>query len=464
MDIRDTIAAVATPVGIGGIGIIRVSGALSRKIAEDIFRKRKNGVNLNLRPYYLHLGDIISPSSQEVIDEVLLVYMPGPRSYTREDIVEIQCHSGYVVIEKILALILNHKGVRLAEPGEFTRRAFLNGRLDLTQVEAVIDLINARTEPALRQAAMQLRGGLHERILDCRKKLTTVIANIETAIDFSEEDIEVFSSGEILDSLESVRQELNELLATYEEGSLFREGLKAVITGRPNVGKSSLLNALLGEDRVIVSHVPGTTRDTIEESVNIHGIPLALIDTAGLCLYPTSDPLEEKGSARARTKASQADLLLFVLDRSLPLTDHDTALFRQFGKKRLLIVLNKADLPAKLDLSTFPAPMRDCPLIAVSAKYHQGISALKMAIYDLITHDWEISTAPVLISRVRHRLSLEEAVQGLGQATKSMQDGVSLEFVGDDVKRSLGFLGEIIGETTSEEILDRIFSEFCIGK
>ncbi len=464
MDGQDTIAAVATPVGIGGIGIIRVSGSLSRRVAESIFRKRKNGLNLHLRPYHLHLGDIISPCSQEVIDEVLLAYMPGPRSYTREDIIEIQCHSGYIVVEKILALIVSQEGVRPAEPGEFTRRAFLNGRLDLTQVEAIIDLISARTGSALRLATVQLGGALNEKILDCRKKLTMVIANIESAIDFPEEDIEVFSPEEIVGSLESVKEELNELLSTYDEGRVFREGLKTAIIGRPNGGKSSLLNALLEEERVIVSHVPGTTRDTIEESVNIHGIPITVIDTAGLHFYSTSDPVEQKGIERARAKTSQADLVLFVLDRSLPLTDNDRALFTEFEKKRLVIVLNKADLPAKLDPSNFPAQLQDIPIIAVSAKYHEGINELRTAIYELITHRWEVSAAPVFINRLRHRVSLEEAVEGLDQAIKSMNSRMSLEFVAPDVKRSLGFLGELVGETTSEEILDHIFSEFCIGK
>ena len=463
MDGEDTIAAVATPVGIGGIGIIRVSGSLSRRVAERIFRKR-NVLNLHLRPYHLHLGDIISPCSQEVIDEVLLAYMPGPRSYTREDIIEIQCHSGYVVVEKILSLIVSQEGVRPAEPGEFTRRAFLNGRLDLTQVEAIIDLISARTGAALRQATEQLGGALNEKILDFRRKLTMVIANIESAIDFPEEDIEVFSPEEIVGSLEGVKEELNGLLSTYDEGRVFREGLKTAIIGRPNVGKSSLLNALLEEDRVIVSHVPGTTRDTIEESVNIHGIPITVVDTAGLPFYPTSDPVEQKGIERARAKTSQADLVLFVLDRSLPLTDNDRALFKEFERKRLVIVLNKADLPAKLDPSAFPEHLRDSPIIEVSAKYHEGINELRTAIYELITYRWEVSAAPVFINRLRHRVSLEEAVEGLDQAIESMNNRVSLEFVAPDVKRSLAILGELVGETTSEEILDHIFSEFCIGK
>lgn len=464
MDVQDTIAAVATPVGIGGIGIIRVSGFHARGVAERIFRRRKKGLNPHLRPYHLHLGDVVSPSSEEVIDEVLLAYMPGPRSYTREDIIEIQCHSGYVVVEKILALILSQEGIRLAEPGEFTRRAFLNGRLDLTQVEALNDLIRARTGLALRQATLQLGGALHEKILGCRERLTLVIANIESAIDFPEEDIEALSPEEILGSLEMLKEELNELLATYEEGSTFREGLKTAIIGRPNVGKSSLLNALLEEDRAIVSHAPGTTRDTIEESVNIHGIPLVVIDTAGLPPHTPNDPVEKKGTERARGKASQADLVLFVLDRSLPLTDHDRALFKEFGEKRRIIVLNKADLPAKLDPSTFSGLVRNNPIITVSAKYRKGIKELKTAIHALITDGWDTSAAPVLINRLRHKVSIEGAVEGLGEAIQSMNKRMSLEFVADDVKRSLGFLGELVGETTSDEILDQIFSEFCIGK
>ena len=463
MEIQDTIAAVATPIGIGGIGIIKISGSLSRRVAETIFRKKRNGHNPYLTAYCLHLGEIIDPSSQEVVDEVLLAYMPGPQSYTREDVVEIQCHSGYMVIEKILSLVLSQNGVRLAEPGEFTRRAFLSGRLDLTQAEAVIDLISARTDSTLRQAISQLGGALTEKILSFKKSLITVITNIESAVDFPEEDIEFLSMDDILRRLKGLKKELKELLLTFEEGKLLREGIKAAIIGRPNVGKSSLLNALLGEERAIVSHLPGTTRDSIDENLNIYGIPITFIDTAGLPLYPITNPIEKKGTKFTRAKASQADLVLFVLDRSSHFTDNDMAIFEEFQKKRIIIVFNKADLPAKIYPSSLPSNLQNKPTIAVSAKYNKGIKELKKVIYKATLHGGT-SQPPIFINRLRHKVSLEKVIDGISHAIKSLDEGMPMDIVTLDLRCSLGYLGEVVGETTTEEILDQIFSEFCIGK
>jgi tRNA modification GTPase TrmE len=460
---HDTIAALATPVGIGGIGIIKISGPFSRKVAERIFRKQNN-INQLLKPYHLHFGAVMDPSSQEVIDEVLLTYMPAPTSYTREDVVEIQCHSGYLILEKILNLVLSHQGVRLAEPGEFTRRAFLNGRIDLTQVEAIVDLIQARTGSALKQAASQLGGILTEKIHGLKKSLISLISHIESAIDFPEEEIGIFSPEDVLEKLKGLEGELKALLLTYEEGKLFREGVKTAIIGKPNVGKSSLLNALLGEERAIISHLPGTTRDTIEESINIFGIPLTIIDTAGLPSYTITDPIEEKGTNRARDKASQADLVLFVLDQSVPFTENDQAIFEEFQRKKMVIVLNKADLPAALNpLSVSPA-LKNNPVVSISAKYHQGLEELKKVIHGLIIDRKEISSPPVFINRLHHKISLEKATGGISQAIKSLAAGMSQEFIAVDLKCSLDSLGKIVGETTTEEILDQIFAEFCIGK
>jgi len=460
---HDTIAALSTPVGIGGIGIIKISGPLAREIAEKIFRK-KNRKNIWLRPYHLHFGEITNPSSHEVIDEVLLVFMPAPVSYTREDVVEIQCHSGYFILEKILDLVLCHKGIRLAEPGEFTRRAFLNGRIDLTQVEAISDIIHARTGSALKQATSQLGGVLAEKIQASKKELISVVSHIESTIDFPEEDIESDSRGELFERLKSLASELKTLLSTYDEGKLFREGIKTTIIGRPNVGKSSLLNALLGEERAIISHLPGTTRDTIEENVTINGIPLTIIDTAGLPLYPATDPIEEKGTKRTRAKASQADVVLFVLDQSSPFTENDQVICEEFQGKRMVIVLNKSDLPPKLDPFCLPLELKDNLVVSVSAKYKTGLGELKKVIHGLIVHREELSSAPVFINRLRHKLSLEKSVAGISQAMESLEADMSPEFVALDLKSALDCLNEIVGETTSEEILDQIFSEFCIGK
>ena len=464
MEIQDTIAAIATPVGIGGIGIIKISGSRARKIAEKIFRRKKNSKSHGLKPYRLILGEIIDPASHEVIDEVLITYMPGPESYTREDVVEIQCHSGYLVLEKILKLVLSQEGVRMAEPGEFTRRAYLNGRIDLTQVEAISDLIHARTNSALNQATSQLKGTLSEKIFEIKRKIINLLTHIESAIDFPEEDIEFFSFEEIRWRLNELKDELKTLLSTYEEGKLFREGIKMAIIGRPNVGKSSLLNALLGEERAIVSHLPGTTRDIIAESVNINGIPLNIIDTAGIPLYPPTNPIEKKGTNLTRAKASQANLVLFVLDRSSPFTENDMAIFSEFQEKRIIIVLNKTDLPAELDPSSLPSSLQKKQIVSVSAKYNQGIEELKKVIYDSIIRGEKITSSPVFINRLRHKLSLEKTIDGIEEAIKSLDEGMSIEFIALDLRRSLDYLGEIVGETTTEEIIDQIFSEFCIGK
>ena len=417
-----------------------------------------------MKPYRLILGEIIDPASHEVIDEVLITYMPGPESYTREDVVEIQCHSGYLVLEKILKLVLSQEGVRLAEPGEFTRRAYLNGRIDLTQVEAISDLIHARTNSALNQATSQLKGTLREKIFEIKRKIINLLTHIESAIDFPEEDIEFFSFEEIRWRLNELKDELKTLLSTYEEGKLFREGIKMAIIGRPNVGKSSLLNALLGEERAIVSHLPGTTRDIIAESVNINGIPLNIIDTAGIPLYPPTNPIEKKGTNLTRAKASQANLVLFVLDRSSPFTQNDMAIFSEFQEKRIIIVLNKTDLPAELDPSSLPSSLQKKQIVSVSAKYNQGIEELKKVIYDSIMRGEKITSSPVFINRLRHKVSLEKTIDGIEEAIKSLDEGMSIEFIALDLRRSLDYLGEIVGETTTEEIIDQIFSEFCIGK
>ncbi|MCD6353075.1 MAG: tRNA uridine-5-carboxymethylaminomethyl(34) synthesis GTPase MnmE [Proteobacteria bacterium] len=464
MDIQDTIAAVATPVGIGGIGIIKISGSLSPEVIAKLFQKKKNNLNHCLRPHHLHLGNIINPSTREIIDEVIVIYMPGPASYTREDVVEIQCHSGYLVLEKILNLVLCQEEVRLAEPGEFTRRAFINGRLDLTQVEAIIDLISSRTDPALRQATAQLGGDLSKKISGLEKSLTALLVNIESDIDFPEEEIEILSPEAVLERLKLLCEGLNKLILTYKEGRLYREGVKVAIIGRPNVGKSSLLNALIEEERAIVSHLPGTTRDTIEESMNIFGIPVTFVDTAGLPIYSITDPVEKKGTKLTRSKASNADLILLVLDKSSSFTDNDRAIFKEFQGKEIIIVLNKSDLPSKISPFSIHSGMRNQPIISISAKYHQQIDELKKAIRDSVFHQEKPSCFPVFINRLRHKVSLEKATQWIKKAVRGLEEGISVEFVAFDIKSALECLGEIVGETTTEKILDQIFSEFCIGK
>ena len=464
MNCHDTIVAIATPVGIGGIGIIRISGSRSSEIVEKIFRKRKNRSIPALQPYRFYLGEIFDPLTEEVIDEVLLVSMPGPRSYTCEDVIEIQCHSGYLVLQRILDLVLGQEGVRLAEPGEFTRRAFVNGRIDLTQVEAVIDLIRARTDSALRQATGQLGGMLSRRMAGFKERLITLLANIDSSIDFPEEDLDTLPPEEILGRLRELEQELVLLVSTYREGKIFREGLNAAIIGRPNVGKSSLLNALLEEERAIVCHLPGTTRDTIEETVNILGIAVTLIDTAGLPLSSIANPAERKGVDLTRAKALEADIVLFVLDGSSPFTSNDMAIFEEIQDKKMVVILNKADLPPQLTIGSLPEQLQRKVAYSVSARYCLGIDALKRGIRDVIMHNQELSYSPVFINRVRHKVSLDKAVEAIGTGIRNLESNVPAECLAMDLTLALKYLGEIAGETSTEDVLEHIFSEFCIGK
>lgn len=451
-------------MGVGGIGIIKISGSLCRAIAENIFCRKGNAASQALRPHHLHFGWIVDPATRETIDEVLLAYMPGPASYTREDVVEIQCHSGYYVLERILGTVLSRKGVRLAEPGEFTRRAYINGRINLTQVEAIFDLVNARTGLALRQANDQLGGALSKAIFALKETAVELLTHIESGIDFPEEDMEVLSSADVLTRLRGLHVEMDQLLSTYEEGRIFREGIKATIIGRPNVGKSSLLNALLEEERAIVSHVPGTTRDTIEEDINVCGIPVTFVDTAGLHNRAVVDSIEEKGFQRTRAKASTADLVLFVVDKSTAFTDGDVVIFQEFREKKMVIVLNKSDLPSGLNEERLPREFQDHRRVSISAKYHQGIDELKETIQTAVLRHDGSSSMPAFLNRLRHKVSLEKARAGISQAIRSLENGASVEFAAFDLRCVLDNLGEVVGETTTDDILDNIFSSFCIGK
>ncbi len=464
-DSADTIAAIATPVGVGGIGVVKISGPRARNTAKAIFQNKKQGASPCLKPHHLHAGYIVDPSGENLIDEVLLVYMPGPASYTREDVVEIQCHSGYMVLERILDLVLSQEGLRLAEPGEFTRRAFLNGRMDLTQVEAVLDLVGARTNSALKQAAAQLGGTLCGKIQHFRDDLATLLAHVESAIDFPDEDIEVFSAHEMGSRLTALLGEMKSLLNSYEGGRLVREGLRVAIIGRPNVGKSSLLNALLEEERAIVFHLPGTTRDIIEESITISGMPVTFIDTAGLSPSPAINPVEQMGTQRTRAHAGRADMVFFVLDASCLLHSDDQAVFEEFWGKDMVVVLNKRDLPCVLDQNVLPTEMKAHPCVSVSAKYRQNIDSLKDALRDhIIRQQGPGQVSSVLINRLRHKTSLEKSTACLEQALRSLKEGVSIEFIALDLREALDRLGEVVGEMAPDEILDQIFSEFCIGK
>jgi tRNA modification GTPase len=459
MNPGDTIAAISTPLGVGGIGIVRLSGPQAREILGKVFRRRRGKGPLFSHRFYL--GEIIRPRDAAVIDEVLACFMEKPRTYTREDVAEIQAHSGVLVLREILDAVLQ-SGARLAEPGEFTKRAFLNGRIDLTQAEAVIDLIQSQTRRSLEMANLQREGRLGMEIRQIREDLLNLMALLEAGIDFSEDEVPELSGDEVNRRLRDALEKLETLLRTYDQGKIYREGISAVIIGRPNVGKSSLLNALLREDRAIVTPIPGTTRDIIEEVVNVRGIPLKIMDTAGL--RHTRDQVEVEGVRRTRDRMARADLVIWVVDGSEPITAQDLDILPEVQPRRVVVAMNKNDLPRRLNPSDLGEHLPGAPLIPVSALHHSGIDRLEEAIRDLVLDGRQDSSAEILLSNLRHKQALERAREGLEQALEASRANLSAEFISVDLGRALQALGEIVGETTSEDILNRIFSQFCIGK
>ena len=459
MNPGDTIAAISTPLGVGGIGVVRLSGPQAREILGKVFRRRRGKGPLLSHRFYL--GEIIRPRDTSVIDEVLASFMEKPRTYTREDVAEIQAHSGVLVLREILDAVLQ-SGARLAEPGEFTKRAFLNGRIDLTQAEAVIDLIQSKTRRSLEMANLQREGRLGMEIRRIREDLINLMAPLEASIDFPEDEVPELSGDEINRRLRDALEKLETLLRTYDQGKIYREGISAVIIGRPNVGKSSLLNALLREDRAIVTPIPGTTRDVIEEVVNIRGIPLKIMDTAGL--RHTRDQVEVEGVRRTRDRMALADLVIWVVDGSEPVTAQDLDILPEVQPRKTVVALNKSDLPQRLNPRDLGERLPGTPLIPVSALHHSGIDRLEEAIRDLVLDGRQDSSAEILLSNLRHKQAVENAREGLEQALEASQASLSAEFISVDLGRSLQALGEIAGETTSEDILNRIFSQFCIGK
>ena len=457
--LEDTIAAISTPLGAGGIGVIRISGPQALTLAGKVFRRK--GKTDPLLSHRFYLGEIIRPEGQTVLDEVFLVFMRRPKTYTREDVVEIQCHSGPLVIEEILQAVLQ-SGARLAEPGEFTKRAFLNGRIDLTQAEAVIDLLSSKTRQSLELANRQRSGKLAAEVRQMKEGLLDLLTLIEAGIDFSEEDIPEVDPQEILRRLQNDRDRLDALGNTYQEGKIYREGIAAVIIGKPNVGKSSLLNSLLREERAIVTAIPGTTRDVIEEIVNIQGIPLRLMDTAGL--RPVQDAIEEEGVRRTQDRLARADLVIWVLDGSEPLSSEDLAILPQVRLQKAIIAVNKNDLPQRIALEELREQFPEVPFIPISALFGSGIDSLKEAIRNLILNGKVDSSAEVILSNLRHKLAVEEARESLSQALQGLGKGLSWEFITLDLRQALEALGDILGETAPEDVLDRIFEKFCIGK
>jgi tRNA modification GTPase len=453
---EDTIAAVATPPGEGGIAIVRISGPDAEQIVGTIFCQN-NGSNRRLKSHTLYHGWIRDPRSDAVLDEVLLAVMRKPRSYTGETVVEVHCHGGVILVREILRLILSH-GARHAEPGEFTKRAFLNGRIDLAQAEAVLDLIRARTQNGLRLAIKQVEGGVSGWVDGMRNSLLDCIVQVEAAIDFPEEEIELLQRDELTQKISKFRQEVKKIIVTYEWGRLHREGARVCICGRPNVGKSSLLNALLGEERVIVAPVPGTTRDVVEESVNLGGLPVVLWDTAGL--RQTEDYIERIGVDLSRQHIDKADLVMPVLDGSKELTADDEIFLRKIDKK-IIVVVNKEDLPRHLNRNALE-PFHATGIYSVSAKLGSGIEALKTGLRDaLLGVDAE---APIVITNLRHKSALIRCESALANVQLSLGENQSAEFVAVDLNDAKEALEEIVGRIDNDDILERIFSQFCIGK
>ena len=451
----DTIAAISTPIGEGGIAIIRVSGPNALTVADRIFHSRDGRVT-EFPSHTLHFGTI--GRNGEMIDQVMLGVLRTPRTYTKEDTIEINCHGGVLTARKILALCLQ-SGARIAEPGEFTKRAFLNGRLDLTQAEAVMDLIRAKSDRAHSAAVHELEGHLSAKIDQARENLITILAHIEAHIDFPEEDIAPETSETLLRDTEAVLAFIRSLLATAHEGRILREGISVAIVGRPNVGKSSLLNALVGTDRSIVTPVPGTTRDTIEESASISGIPFRLTDTAGI--RPTRGAAEKIGVERSRKALDISEIVLLVLDSSRPLYAADRELAKHSHVKHTLLVLNKIDLPTRLRL---PDDLSKIVCVKVSATNGTGLDILRDKLVSF-AYSGKVGTTDVDVTiNERHKALLQLSEKYLTECIQYFSSNQPLEIIAQQLRRSLNAIGEITGKTTTEDVLSKIFSTFCIGK
>ena len=452
----DTIAAISTPKGEGGIGIIRISGDKSFEILSKIFNTKNPNKDLGF--YKFNYGFIHDKG--KIIDEVMIVRMKAPKTYTCEDVVEINCHGGYFVTEKVLELVLKN-GARHAEKGEFTKRAFMNGRIDLSQAEAVMDLIHGKTEKSISLSLDQLRGDLKNKINNFKKSLLDVTAHVNVVLDYPEEGIDDPLPENLRKNLEKVYEEANLLIESYDKGKKIKEGIKTVIVGKPNVGKSTLLNSLLREERAIVTHVPGTTRDIIEEIINIKGIPLVLTDTAGI--RKTDDIVENIGVEKSKQLIEKADLILLVLDASEKLEKEDIEVIEKIkeNNKKTIVLLNKIDLERKLDLSSYNLEN----IVEISAKDNIGIEEMEDKIYSyIVEEDVENTSEKLIITNIRHKTALEKTKEAVKNIFETIDTGMPMDLISVDLKEALDSLSEITGEISSEDILEHIFGNFCVGK
>ncbi|ATH66326.1 tRNA uridine-5-carboxymethylaminomethyl(34) synthesis GTPase MnmE [Staphylococcus nepalensis] len=456
----DTITSISTPMGEGAIGIVRLSGVDAVSIADKLYKGKES---LDCVPSHtINYGHIVDPETNEVVEEVMVSVLRAPKTFTREDIVEINCHGGILTINRILELTMTH-GARMADPGEYTKRAFLNGRIDLSQAEAVMDFIRSKTDRASKVAMNQIEGRLSDMIKRQRQSILEILAQVEVNIDYPEyDDVEDATTEVLLEKSNQIKTEINKLLDTGTQGKIMREGLATVIVGKPNVGKSSMLNNLIQDNKAIVTEVPGTTRDTLEEYVNVRGVPLRLVDTAGI--RETEDIVERIGVERSRKALSEADLILFVLNYNESLTEEDRKLYEVIKNEDAIVIINKMDLDKQLDISEVESMVGDMPIIQTSMLKQEGIDQLETQIRDLFFGGDVQNQDMTYVSNSRHISLLKQARNSIQDAIDAAEAGVPMDMVQIDLTRTWEILGEIIGESASEELINQLFSQFCLGK
>lgn len=458
----DTIAAISTPMGEGAIAIVRLSGPEAIQIADKIYKGPKGKTLGSVESHTIHYGHIVDRPSDRVVEEVMVSVLKAPRTFTREDVIEINCHGGIVTVNQVLQLALR-EGARLAEPGEFTKRAFLNGRIDLSQAEAVMDLIRAKTDRAMNVAMNQMEGRLSALVRRLRSEILETLAHVEVNIDYPEyDDVEEMTHQILVEKATAVKKEIEALLRTSEQGKILREGLSTVIIGRPNVGKSSLLNSLVHEAKAIVTDIPGTTRDVIEEYVNVRGVPLRLVDTAGI--RETEDIVERIGVERSRQVLKEADLILLVLNNSEKLSEEDVKLFEAVEGMDVIVILNKTDLEAKIDTERVRELANGRPVVTTSLLKEEGINDLEEAIQSLFYTGAIESGDLTYVSNTRHISILQQAKRAIEDALSGIEQDVPIDMVQIDLTRCWELLGEIIGDSVHESLIDQLFSQFCLGK
>ena len=456
----DTITSISTPMGEGAIGIVRLSGPQAIEIGDILYKGKKK--LSEVETHTINYGHIIDPETNETVEEVMVSVLRAPKTFTREDIIEINCHGGILTINRILELTMTY-GARMAEPGEYTKRAFLNGRIDLSQAEAVMDFIRSKTDRASKVAMNQIEGRLSDLIKKQRQSILEILAQVEVNIDYPEyDDVEDATTDFLLEQSKRIKEEINRLLETGAQGKIMREGLSTVIVGRPNVGKSSMLNNLIQDNKAIVTEVAGTTRDVLEEYVNVRGVPLRLVDTAGI--RDTEDIVEKMGVERSRKALSEADLILFVLNNNEPLTEDDQTLFEVIKNEDVIVIINKTDLEQRLDVSELREMIGDMPLIQTSMLKQEGIDELEIQIKDLFFGGEVQNQDMTYVSNSRHISLLKQARQSIQDAIDAAESGIPMDMVQIDLTRTWEILGEIIGESASDELIDQLFSQFCLGK